>query len=242
MNKDKIIERVRKLLNLAQDDGAADGEITTAMRMANDLIAQYQIDKMELEAETDAVEEEYGKGFTGAGGDQRRQAWMDVLAGAIAKAVGSIGVYTSHDKLKSGTFGKEAYVPGYVFYGPESDVALAIELFNEWCSVIGTIATGRYGSPVRGAGRSYAIGFASALSGIANQLYSPTSTERGIVPVAGILAVKREKAAVWLESTTGLKIRKRGRTIKVNDNRGAYSQGRADGAKSGFGVSRTKSL
>lgn len=44
MTEEKILSRIRKMLNLANDEGAAEGERDNALRMANNLMTKYQID------------------------------------------------------------------------------------------------------------------------------------------------------------------------------------------------------
>lgn len=237
--RERAVDRVRKLLNLARGDGAADGEIRNAMAAATDLIARYQIEQVELEAEA-GVATNYTKDFASFGAS-RGAPWMDTLAMAVAKAVGSVQVYSSHGRVKKGAFGREEVESGVVFYGPDSDVLLAKDVFAEWLLVIATISVGRYGGSFRGEGREYAIGFATSLYEIARDLYKPKPEARAIVPVEAALAKKREEASSWLRSQ-GVNLGSSGKSYSVRSGSGAYSQGRADGRSSGFGVSRTKSL
>lgn len=246
--RDRAVDRVRKLLNLAEGDGAADGEIRNAMKAASDLIAEYQIEQIELEAAKETAEAtNYAKDFASFG-TSRGAPWMGTLAIAVARAVGSVQVYASHGRVKKGAFGREEVESGVVFYGPDSDVILAKEVFAEWLLVIATISVGRYGGSFRGEGREYAIGFAASLYEIAKGLYKPKAedalpgpTSTAIVPVEAALAKKREEASSWLRSE-GVKLGSSGKSYSVRSGSGAYSQGRADGRSSGFGVSRTKSL
>lgn len=249
--RDRAVDRVRKFLNLAEGDGAADGEIRNAMmKAASDLIAEYQIEQIELEAAKETAEAtNYAKDFTSFG-TSRGAPWMDTLAVAVARAVGSVQVYARHERVKKGAFGREEVESGVVFYGPDSDVILAKEVFAEWLLVIATISVVRYGSSFRGEGREYAMGFATSIYEyeIAKDLYKPKTkdtlpgpTSTAIVPVEAALAKKREVASSWLRSQ-GIKLGSSGKSYSVRSGSGAYSQGRADGRSSGFGVSRTKSL
>lgn len=245
--REKIVDRVRKLLNLAANDAAAEGEIRNAMKAASKLIAQYQIEKTELEAAAEEVESTtYAKDFASFG-SSRGAPWMGVLAMAVARAVGSVQVYASREGIKKGAFDRVEVESGVVFYGPDSDVLLAKEVFAEWLLVIATISVGRYGGSFRGEGREYAIGFATSLYEIAKDLYKPKpealpgSSSRAIVPVESALAKKREEGSAWLRSQ-GVNLGGVGKSYSVRSGSGAYSQGRADGRSSGFGVSRTKSL
>lgn len=246
--RDRAVDRVRKLLNLAKGDGAAEGEIRNAMKAASDLIAEYQIEQIELEAAKETVETtNYAKDFTSFG-VSRGAPWMSTLANAVALAVGSVQVYVSREPVKKGVFGREEIESGVVFYGPDSEVILAKEIFQEWLLVIATISVGRYGGSFRGEGREYAIGFATSLYEIAKDLYKhkaeaalPGATSTAIIPVEAALARKREEASSWLRSQ-GIILEKSERYCSIRSGSEAYSQGRSDGRSSGFGVSRTKSL
>lgn len=55
MNTDKIIDKVRKLINLANNAGASEGERDNATRMAHALLAKHNLDMSVLEAETGTV-------------------------------------------------------------------------------------------------------------------------------------------------------------------------------------------
>lgn len=87
----KIKERIRKLLNLAADDGAAEGEIDNALRAARRLMLQHQIGEDDVAAapeqlktpEQIAADTSYGTAKSwGAPG--RAPAWIGQLAMAVA--------------------------------------------------------------------------------------------------------------------------------------------------------------
>ncbi|MEQ1761580.1 MAG: DUF2786 domain-containing protein [Pyrinomonadaceae bacterium] len=240
----KVLERVRKLLRLSENDAAADGEIRNAMEAAANLISQYQIDRVEIEKTEEPEADVYGSDFASFNA-KRSSPWMGTLAMAIARAVGSVQCYSSKQSVAKGVFARPEIEAGVVFYGPEGDVALARALFGEWLHSIATITLGRYGAIFTGEGRAYAMGFASALYEIAGTLYQGPTTKplpgssREIVPVASVLAEKRANGSSWLRSQ-GVKLGSAGRT-RVSTS-GAYSEGRADGKASGFGVTRTRTL
>lgn len=53
----KILNRVRKMMRLAADAGATDGERDNAMRMVHSTLAKYNLDMAQVEATTGKVEE-----------------------------------------------------------------------------------------------------------------------------------------------------------------------------------------
>jgi Protein of unknown function (DUF2786) len=48
MSADKILERVRKMLTLANNEGATEGERDTALQMAHNLMAKHQLDLLDV--------------------------------------------------------------------------------------------------------------------------------------------------------------------------------------------------
>lgn len=246
--REKIVDRVRKLLNLAANDAAAEGEIRNAMKAASRLIAEYQIEQTELEASGESADPTYKQGFQSYG-VSRPASWMGTLAMAVAKAVGSVGVYRTSRSVRKGAFGREASEAGVEFYGIDADVDLARDVLNEWLIVIATMVAGKYGGGgFQGDGLAYARGFANALYNIAADIYKdkalPPCTDpqqsTSIVPVVAALAKKRAEADAWLKEQ-GIRLGKV-RSTSYSTASSAYSQGYADGRRSGFGVSRTKAL
>lgn len=61
MTEDRIVDRVRKMLALANDSAASEGERDNALRMAYNLIAKYGIDMSRVEAKTREADDPRGK-------------------------------------------------------------------------------------------------------------------------------------------------------------------------------------
>lgn len=57
----KILNRVRKMMRLAQDAGASEGERDNAMRMVQATLAKYNLDIGQVDATQDTAEEKRGK-------------------------------------------------------------------------------------------------------------------------------------------------------------------------------------
>lgn len=53
MNKEKILARVQKMLNLAYDSGATEGERDNALRMAHSTLAKYNLELADVERNVD---------------------------------------------------------------------------------------------------------------------------------------------------------------------------------------------
>lgn len=115
MNTERILDKVKKLLALAQDPGAAPNEAETAGRQAAALLAKYNLDlgdltDRELEAEWDITEAEMPGARPGKQNPKEVPAWIGIMAYGVK-------VYTRTRVSKRG---------GYVIYrGARQDVELA---------------------------------------------------------------------------------------------------------------------
>lgn len=115
MTNERIIEKVKKLLALAQDPGAAPNEAETASRQAASLMAKYNLDlaslsQAELEAEWDITELSMPGCRPGKKNPREVPTWIGVMAFGVK-------VYTRTRVIARG---------GYVLYrGPRQDCELA---------------------------------------------------------------------------------------------------------------------
>jgi hypothetical protein len=259
---DKIKDRIRKLLNLAADDGAAEGEIDNALRAARRLMLQHQLSEDDVAAtpedlrtpEQIAADTQYGRSssWTNTG---RPPSWNGQLAMAIADFIGTVKVYREHPRQRRRLSGIVMYggkeVSSWTFYGPADDCELAAQLHEELMLTCATTATLKFGgSTFAGNARDYCDGFARGLwdkikaaqqavskeqpAAIAGQ----TCTALSIVRATDIALAKRKRADEWLQQECGVKLatsRRRGRSIGNGD---AYRQGRVDGAAQS--LSRTR--
>ncbi len=166
---ERIKRRVRGLLNLADDDAAAAGEIDNALRLAQSLIDKHQLDAAAVLAEhvtSDQAAPPAPDWATVAapGLGKRGITWEGTLATAIARLVGSVQVYCGRQRPHNvGAFARPVIRSTLVFYGPAEDCRLAADLHSEWATTIATMAVGRYGTFVRKEGALYAAGFAREL-------------------------------------------------------------------------------
>lgn len=252
MNTDRIKRRIRALLNVTGENGAADGEIENAMRMVAALMQEHQLTEADLEAEAKTA------GRCGAckmgtadavPGAKRLSTWEAILANAISILVGSVRHFTTTHAVAGASVFRSQERTVLRFYGPAEDAQLASELFDEWRNVIGTMAQGKYGGIWRGDGAMYACGFAESLhakaSTIAKERQSVnTASTRALVRVetgslACFLNARREQAAKWLREEQGVNLtptpRRRGYRAGSED---AYENGAEDGHRAEFEAKR----
>lgn len=79
-NRGDVIERIKKLLALAEDEGATEAEATAAALMAQRLIAQNDVEQWELHA---AAEEPIEACYTAPARSRWRWRLADVVAPAF---------------------------------------------------------------------------------------------------------------------------------------------------------------
>lgn len=79
-DREKVLGRVRKMMALANDKAASDGERDNALRMAYNTLAKHNLSMAEAEAAGAKSEEPRERGFTMS----RDQPWCRTVAHAIA--------------------------------------------------------------------------------------------------------------------------------------------------------------
>lgn len=257
MNIDRIKRRIRALLNLAEGDGASEGEIDNAMRLAAGLMAEHQLTQADLEAEAQAAQScgapEPTMGTADSlCGTSKCSTWERTLAAAVVLLVGSVKCYMTDVESRSGSIFRSETRKAARFFGAAEDAKIAAELFDEWRSVIGAMAVGRFGSVWKGDGAMYSYGFAKRLLERAFEIDDGraqivTASTRAIVRVgtgslSQVLHAKREGAERWLREQQKVNLRKGkvGRYKAGSAN--AFHQGREDGNGADLSVTRQAKL
>jgi len=229
MNEQKVKDRVRKLLNLAENDAASEGEIQNAMRAAQAYMDEYHIEREDLrEDDAKPVEMREGQAYGGSANVARWEGWLSL---AVSNVVGTVGVYSGKSTRRNGFNVKTCGT--FTFYGPAEDVRIACELFEEMVGVISTMAAGLYSGVYRGEGRSYCEGFSLELHRRTVQQGKQRSEKCTAIVVRG-QAVARH----WLERVAGVKLRSRGVGGGGKHHDSAHENGRSDGRSAEFGAKR----
>lgn len=242
-NRDRIKSRITKLLGLAADNAAAEGEIENAMRFAAKLMLEHNIERAELAQEGAAAKEEFdiGSVWTTA---YTTSAWELALCQLIYQAVGTVQGYGSggfYPKTESGMVlfrdGKPITTKRQLrsFYGPAADVAVAVEMFNVLRQTIATMAVARHGSCIRGEGREYALGFVCGMrSTLQKQENEAPARTRDLVLRS--TALVKEESAAWLGEAHGVRLTTNtsSRYAGTDTTSRAYQTGHTDGRKHGI--------
>lgn len=81
MSEGRILDKVRKMLNLANDAGASEGERDNALRMAHALLAKHNLDMSQVDMSGGGQGEARGEDHIKV----RSKMWMAHVANAVAK-------------------------------------------------------------------------------------------------------------------------------------------------------------
>lgn len=114
-NKEKILARVRKMVALASDSAASEGERDNAMRMAHATLAKYNLSMAEASAHGQAPKEQRVNNVLNV----RDYAWMRSVANHIAKLFFCEYFYVRNPVTKHAQ---------YYFIGKETNARIAMEM------------------------------------------------------------------------------------------------------------------
>jgi hypothetical protein len=243
-NIDRIKDRIRKLLNVARDDAATDGEIANAITAARHMMHAYHLEEADLHSAAAAPKMKSNKVSTYA---RAISQWEIDLARFIADFIGGIGYYRERNSqfevIRSGRIVDTSTM---VFYGEDEQVALATDLYADLHDTIITMAKLRFRSiPVRGPARSYAEGFVSGirskLASADEQAMSAGDTSRALVVRSRELMEHKKSAADrWLAETAKVRLiftTKRSVRMHIQS---AFDKGVRDGERQDIAVDRKR--
>jgi len=257
MDIEKVKDTVRKLLNLANNGAAAEGEIANAMRFAAKLMEQHQLTEEEVklnkvdEKILDLENQTFAE-LKGWFGGYKFCEWESNAASFACAFVGGVKWYYREDVVERDENGIAKCWPAWyghkvktkvqvTFYGIEEDVAIAFAVYNEILMTVAAMAKLKYGGVYRGPGRNYCEGF---VSGIWSKWYSDQDNQRkiahqqtsnctalAVIDSRKLIVQRKEELAIqWLSEKRGLKLGKgRARSSSGSYNREAHNEGYTDG-------------
>lgn len=257
MTLENAKDKIRKLLRVAENDAATDGEIENAMRAAQALMHAYHLSEEEVKNQPEDVKREIK--FT------QRQAWtkgarlstweIDLIH-FICKFLGTVQWYyisgsverrdTNGILKRNPETGEVLKQTQLTFFGPADEVELALEMLEELQTVIYTMARLKYGTTFKGAGRSYAEGFTAGLQTklkkVNQQLTSDSTSRALVVQSNAIVEVVKKDAKKWLQQAAGIKLRAGDSRERMRNDSSAYGQGKQDGMNTDVTANRKKRL
>lgn len=261
MTKESIVEKVKKLLAIAQNDSSNDEEIDNAMRFAKKLMDNHHLTEDDLAHEpaddyqkASLAEKGIFKCFLG----KKIFAWESYLASFVGKFVGAACYIDNTIQVvrKPNGFGVIDPVTelpkkgkAIVWYGVAEDCLIARDIYNELRALIATMAVGKWGNCYRGDGAAYAEGF---VTGLNIRLQKAKIEEKTRVESTALILLSHRRDALvkhkidlaknWLAKEKGIsKLRKR----QVQGSKGSHdarSEGRVDGQNTDVSVVKAKKL
>ena len=186
MENDKLINRVKKMMALANDPGASDGERDNALRMSYAIMAKYNLEMSDVEGKPVGPQEARKQ----AKGEFYGRPWAVTLSAAVARLFFCKYYYTTLGKNQA----------RHTFTGLESNSTTAEEVArvlvesvkkesNRQMRARGENATWR---------RSFATGAALKISDWVRELMSGTGAGKGMATGTALVLVdlrKREETA-----------------------------------------------
>jgi len=253
--KNRLVSKIKAMLNIAANDASTDNEIFVAMEQARKLMERHQLTESDLESST--IDDDKRKideaDFTRATSETAGKLyfWEAELCDFVAQFVGADwyrsreyvkNVFGQYQQTPSGRYKKTSVV---VWFGVAESVVIAKQVFDELRSIISTMAFGKYGKVYAGEGATYGMGFVSGL----NEKYQTIVKIEEQVQSTALTVRKQElseyveeKAKQWLNDEHGVKLRSCRATSTVSTDGEAYSDGRADGSNCDVDATRRRKL
>lgn len=208
-NREKIIERIKKLMAVAEDRGATEHEAAAAALAAQRLIVQYDVEQWEIHtAEEEPIEEVY------ANHAPRRWRWH--LARVIAPAFRCKYLETTKSAFHKTSWRNDHLI---TFYGYKTDATAAAMTFNTLYKIGNRLASRYSRGAEYGTYNAYVLGF---VAGIESELEKQTEALMIVVPPK-----VKEKYEEWFSGIKGVDT-----TLKLGcgwDAHNAETQGFMDG-------------
>lgn len=252
------ISKVRKLLHLAGNHAATEGEIQAAMLQAQRLMEKYHLSEEDLAHEPDedyaAVDQAPYADYRSFCG-RRFAHWEKRLASFVADFIGcrhyiddELNPVRVHGILQLDEHDRPRSAKSVVFYGVADDAALATHTFGELRLAIATMARIEFGQVHRGDGATYCLGFVHGL-----ELQAQAAQERARIGAsstaltlrhrtAALIAYKQERSEQWLARERGISLRTVTSRTRVTGSDVAWERGITDGRATDVSRARQRKL
>lgn len=181
----KVLDRIKKMLALSNDSGATEAERETALRMAYNTLAKYNLSLSDLPSEDTTEARERQDVVISA------DRWARSLSMAVAKLF-----FCKYFYSQTGTSGKDKHC----FVGRQSNVITAKYMSEYLIKSIKREASKRYTSPTTPNGRSFCVGTVRSIGGRVEQMLQQDteSTPGNAVALIGVHKREEEANAAWL--------------------------------------------
>lgn len=213
--EEKILERVRKMLAIANDSAATEAERDLALKMAHDLLAKHELDMSDV-SEAEREKDDPRGHFMNTG-------WNAQYAKTIRNAMSKLfRCHYYHGRKINGTRGEHNFV------GRESSATTAMYMSDWIITSLLREADRRYGHRLNPAGRSFCVGASSRLWVWVEELIAEKQkefTSMGVALVLYDVAKKEEEANLAFIVAMGVVLEKKARR-STNVLTNAYESGK----------------
>ena len=218
--EEKVLDRVKKMLTLANCSGATEGERDTALKMSYNLLAKHNLTMVDVDARSSQPQENRES--------QKATFVVYPWARSIASAVSSL-FFCNYYYMRTGT-GKQAT---HVFIGKESNATTAQYMSEFVVRSVLREAARLYGSAISPEARCFAIGVVSKLQHRIKDIKAQNDTEikpGSALMLVNLYASEKEANALWL-AEQGVKLKTGTSTQKGITDVAAYREGQSFGGK-----------
>lgn len=259
---EKIKDRIRKLLAVARNSGATEGEVYNALMAANALMRKHRICESDLTVMDNYIEAKRKvdlghKDIVRTSVGASIYAWEAGLSVFVCDYVGGIGAFLDNNKfLARNRLGIVVEHPvdggpyngkSVCFYGLAEDAMLGAEVYEEIRTYLSRRARELYGGCYKGEGGVYCQGF---VTGLFERVEQAKALEHREANGTGLIVIQRqdeltkykERAASSYLEECGVSVRSRQGSEGATGTKQAFDRGRRDGAEKGIGTTRKGKL
>jgi len=212
----KVLERIKKMLALANDPGATEGERETALRMAYNLLAKHNLSMGDIPK--DGVQEPREQDEVTISADK----WARHVASAVGKLF-----FCKYFFYRTASAGRDRHC----FVGRASNVATATYMAEYLIKAIKREASKRYTSPTSPNGRSFCVGTTGVIWKRVDEMMKSGTDETTAAESGALVVIRTQEQRAndaWLEAQgTSLVSAKERADNALRAN--AYHDGRAYG-------------
>ena len=237
-NLETIKSRIAKMLATASNDASTPGEKATAMQMANALMRKYNLERDDIE---DINKKENYNSENVNSLWARMTPWESSLAAFVsAYVVKGSWVVVSKEGGSNRSYGSvgQAFM---TFVGLGDDPKIAAATFNQLRDSLLCQCEALYGTPVRGKGRSYAVGFVHGLFDTAREAERLEKENAEIANEISRALIRtdmlKEQAKKWFMTKEDMKLKSSYRRLSGLRS-DAYNAGFADGKNANQSAAR----
>lgn len=258
LDSSKIRDRIRRMLAIAENSASTDGEVATAMKMAESLMRRHNLDRSDVTRSSDGtinVDDVLISKQSVAMVGLQRTGWEIGLAKWLAEDfIGTCSCYSGSrsERFEPNGDPVDGRQYGTVIwsYGPSDDVRLFCDLFRDMTLQIAHSGKKKFGGFARGDGRDYCNGFVHGImlanakttsldndSGTSDSEDNISEASDSATPSERELAVRANqvngmilaKAKHWLQNSEGIQLRRSAGIGAGDSSSGAYGAGVVDG-------------